>query len=133
MEMLYEDLFNDVKGMLKNKERKLNINNVKLNRSDSDSETHTTGSNFNNGKMYIDEEFCRRLVAYLDKEMDKSFPSHTKLKSVLTHEIKKIMNTDDDKEIKKVVEKIRDIILKERVKYIDNIEKRVAKVMINKY
>ena len=133
MEDLYEDLFTDVKGLLNNSKRRLNINNVNLHRSDADSETATTGSNYNNGKMPMDEEFCKRLIGYLEKEMDKSFPSHTKLKSVISYEVKKVMKTGDEKEIKKVVEKIRDIILKEKVKYMDNIEKRVAKVLITKF
>lgn len=132
MENLYEDLYGDVKHMLNNKKRQLDINNVNNNKSDSDDETITTDSNFNNGKMYMDEDFCKRLVHYLDREMDKSFPGHTKLKSVLSKEVKKVMKSGEEKEIKKVIEKIRDIILKERIKFMDNIEKRVAKVLISK-
>ncbi len=132
-ENLYEDLYGDVKHMLSNKKRKLDINKVNLNKSDSDEETITTGSNFNNGKMVMDDEFCRKLIAYLEREMDKSFPGHTKLKSVLTKEVKKVMKSGNNDEIKKVVEKIRDIILKERIKFIDNVEKKVSKILTSKY
>lgn len=132
MENLYEDLYGDVKHMLNNKKRQLDINNVNNNKSDSDDETITTDSNFNNGKIYMDEDFCKKLVGYLDREMEKSFPSHTKLKSVLSKEVKKVMKSGNDKEIKKVIEKIRDIILKERIKFMDNVEKRVAKILISK-
>jgi len=44
-----------------------------------------------------------------------------------------VMKSGNDKEIKKVVEKIRDIVLKEKIKFLDNIEKRVAKILISKY
>lgn len=134
MENLYEDLYGDIKHMLNNKKRQLGVRNAELNRSDADDETITTNSNYNNGKMNIDEEFCKRLINYLDRQMDKSFPTPTKLKSVLSHEVKKIMKkSGDDKEVKKVVEKVRDIILKEKIKFLDNIEKRVAKILISKY
>ena len=133
MENLYEDLYGDIKHMLNNTKRKLGVNNVNLNKSDSDDETITTNSNYNNGKIVIDEEFCKRLVSYLEKEIDKSFPNQTKLKAVLTHEIRKVAKNGDDKELKKNVEKIRDIILKEKVKFMDNVEKRVAKILITKY
>ena len=130
---LYEDLYGDIKRVLNNKERRFNIANVKLNKSDSDEETETSGSNFNNGKMGIGEDFSHKLVTFLDKELDKSFPSHTRLKSVIMYEVKKIMKTGNEKEIKRVVEKIRDIILKERVKFMDTIEKKVSKILIDKY
>ena len=38
------------------------------------------------------------------------------------------MKTGNEKEIKRVVEKIRDIILKERVKFMDTIEKKVSNI-----
>ena len=41
------------------------------------------------------------------------------------------MKSDDDKEIKKVVEKIRDVILKEKIKFLDSIEKRVSKILVS--
>lgn len=132
MEYLYEDLYGDVKHKLELTKRNLGVNNVNLNKSDSDDETITTDSNYNNGKMNLDEEFCKRLVDYLEAEMDKSFPTQNKLKSALTYELKKMVKTGNDKELKKVVEKVRDIILKEKVKFFDNVEKRVAKVLINK-
>ncbi len=133
MENLYEHLYGDVKRMLSNKKRQMDISKVNLNKSDSDDETITTGSNYNNGKMYMDDEFCRKLISYLEREMDKSFPNHTKLKSVLSKEVKKVMKSGNEKEIKKVVEKIRDIILKERIKFMDNVEKRVLKILTSKY
>lgn len=133
MEYLYEDLYGDIKHMLNNKKRQLDINNVKLNKSDSDEETITTNSNYNNGKMNLDDEFCKRLVNYIEQEMEKSFPTHNKLKSALTYELSKIVKSGNDKELKKVVEKVRDVVLKEKIKFMDNVEKRVAKVLINKY
>ena len=133
MENLYEDLYGDIKGMLVNKKRQMGTRQAELSRSDSDDETITTNSNYNNGKSNMDEEFCKRLISYLDKQMDRSFPGPTKLKSVLNHEVKKVMKSGNDKEIKKVVEKIRDIVLKEKIKFLDNIEKRVAKILISKY
>ena len=133
MENLYEDLYGDIKHMLNNKKRKLNTSNVELHRSDSDPDTMTSDSNFNNGKMNIDYEFCKRLTSYLDKEMNKSFPTHTKLKAVLNYELKKLMKSGEEKEIAKTVEKVRDIILKEKVKFLDSIEKKVSKVLISKY
>jgi len=132
MENLYEDLYGDIKHMLSNKRRQMGVRKVELNKSDSDDETITTTSNYNNGKMNIDDEFCKRLVTYLDNEVDKSFPSPTKLKSVLSYELKKIMKSGNDDEIKKVVEKVRDVILKEKIKFLDNIEKRVSKILISK-
>jgi len=130
---LYEDLYGDIKHMLNLKKRNLDINNVNLDRSDSDDETITTNSNYNNGKMNIDEDFCKRLGEYLEMEINKSFPNQTKLKSVLIKELRKIVKTGNDKELLKVAEKIRDIILKEKIKFFDNVSKRVAKVLINKY
>jgi len=132
MENLYEDLYGDIKHMLSNKKRQMGIRKVELNKSDSDDETITTNSNYNNGKMNIDEDFCKRLIGYLDRQMDKSFPNPTKLKSVLNHEIKKLMKSGEEKEIKKVIEKVRDLILKEKIKFLDSIEKRVAKILITK-
>jgi hypothetical protein len=132
MESLYEDLYGDVKNLLKNTKRRMGVKDAEMTKSDNDDETFTTDSNFNNGKMYIDEEFCNKLISYLEQEMDKSFPGHTKLKSVLTHEVRKVMKKGDDKELKRVVEKIRDIILKEKIKFMDNIEKRVSKVLVGK-
>ena len=132
METLYEDLFSDVKGMVNNKKRQMGIDTAEYKSGKHDDETFTSNSNFNNGKMNLDEEFCKRLIGYLEKEMDKSFPGHTKLKSVLKHEIRKVMKNGDENDIKKVVEKIRDIILKEKVKFIDNIEKKVSKILISK-
>ena len=133
MSYLYEDLYGDIKHVLNLKKRNLDINNVKLNKSDSDDDTITTTSNYNNGKMEMDSDFSKRLVDYLDKEIDKSFPNHAKLKSVLTNELRKVIKTGNDDELRKVVEKIRDIILRERVKFIDAVEKKVSKVLINKY
>lgn len=130
---LYEDLYGDIKHMLNLKKRNLGINNVNLNKSDSDDETITTNSNYNNGKMNIDEDFCKRLGEYLENEINKSFPNQTKLKGVLLKELRKIVKTGNDKELLKVAEKIRDIILKEKIKFFDNVSKRVAKVLINKY
>lgn len=130
---LYEDLYGDIKHMLNLKKRNLGINNVNLNRSDSDDETITTKSNYNNGKMNIDEDFCKRLGEYLEIEINKSFPNQTKLKGVLIKELRKIIKTGNDKELLKVAEKIRDIILKEKIKFFDNVSKRVAKVLIDKY
>jgi len=130
---LYEDLYGDIKHMLNLKKRNLDINNVNLDRSDSDDETITTNSNYNNGKMNIDEDFCKRLGEYLEMEINKSFPNQTKLKSVLIKELRKIVKSGNDKELLKAAEKIRDIILKEKVKFFDNVSKRVAKVLINKY
>jgi hypothetical protein len=130
---LYEDLYGDIKHMLNLKKRNLDINNVNLDRSDSDEETITTNSNYNNGKMNIDEDFCKRLGEYLEMEINKSFPNQTKLKSVLIKELRKIVKSGNDKELLKVAEKIRDIILKEKIKFFDNVSKRVAKVLINKY
>jgi len=131
-ESLYEDLYSDIKGMLVNKKRRLDINNNTLKKSEKDDKTITTNSNYNNGKEFIDEDFCRRLIDYLEKEIDKSFPNQSKLKSVLSKELRKIMKSGNDEEIRKVVEKVRDIILKEKIKFMDNIEKRVAKVLITK-
>ena len=85
MENLYEDLYGDIKNMLNNTKRRMGVRKAELKRSDADDETITTDSNYNNGKMHIDEEFCKRLITYLDKEMDKSFPSPTKFKSVLNY------------------------------------------------
>jgi len=133
MENLYEDLYGDVKNMLNNAKRRMGVRKAELNRSDNDNETITTDSNYNNGKMNIDEEFCKRLITYLNKEMDKSFPAPTKLKSVLTYEVKKILKSGDEKEIKKIVENIRDIVLKEKIKFLDTIEKKVEKILVNKY
>ena len=133
VQYLYEDLYGDIKHMLNLKKRNLGINNVNLNKSDSDDETITTNSNYNNGKMNIDEDFCKRLGEYLEMEVNKSFPNQTKLKSVLIKELRKIVKSGNDKELMKVAEKIRDIILKEKVKFFDNVSKRVAKVLINKY
>lgn len=132
MEQLYEDLYSDIKDMLVSKKERMDINNVTLDKSKADDKTITTNSNFNNGKEMLDDEFCRRLVEYLEKEIDKSFPNQSKLKSVLSKELKKIMKTGNDEEIRKTVEKVRDIILKERIKFLDNVEKRVAKVLITK-
>jgi len=73
------------------------------------------------------------LGEYLEMEVNKSFPNQTKLKSVLIKELRKIVKSGNDKELMKVAEKIRDIILKEKVKFFDNVSKRVAKVLINKY
>ena len=133
MEYLYEDLYGDIKHMLNLKKRNLDINNVNLNRSDHDDETITTDSNYNNGKINIDDEFCKRLVTFLETEMNKSFPDQSRLKSALNVELRKIIKSGNDKELKKIVEKVRDIVLKEKVKFMDNVEKRVAKVLINKY
>ena len=127
-----EDLYGDVKNMLNNTKRRLGINNVNNVKSDHDDETITSNSNFNNGKMNLDDAFCKRLVEYLETEIEKSFPNQTQLKGALTYELKKIIKTGNDKELVKVVEKIRDIILKEKIKFMDSVEKRVAKVLINK-
>ena len=48
-------------------------------------------------------------------------------------ELRKLVKSGNDKELMKVAEKIRDIILKEKIKFFDNVSKRVAKVLINKY
>ena len=130
---LYEDLYSSIKRMLSLKKRRLGMSKVKMNRSDRDPETITTNSNYNNTKINIDEDFVRRLVNFLDKEMNKSFPDQTRLKTVLNIEVKKVVKTGNDKEVTKVIEKIRDIVFKERMKFIDNIEKKVAKILINKY
>lgn len=130
---LYEDLFGSIKHKLDLKKRNLNINKVNLNKSDSDDETITTNSNYNNGKMNIDDEFCRKLVEYLELEINKSFPNQSKLKGALIHELRKVVKTGNDKELTKVAEKIRDLILKEKIRFFDNVAKRVAKVLINKY
>jgi len=132
MENLYEDLFSDVKSMVNNKKRQMGLDTAEYKKDKKDDESITSDSNFVNGKMELDDDFRNRLISYLEREMNKSFPGHTKLKSVLNHEIKKVVKTGDDKEIQKVVEKIRDIIIKEKIKFIDNIEKKVAKVLINK-
>jgi len=132
MDTLYEDLFSDVKGMVNNKKRQMGIDTAEYKSGKHDDSTITSDSNYNNGKTNLDDEFCKRLIGYLEKEMDKSFPGHTKLKSVLKHEIRKVMKNGDENDIKKVVEKIRDIILKEKVKFIDNIEKKVSKILISK-
>ena len=131
-DLLYEDLFSDVKHLLNKKKRQLNVRGSELMTATSNDDTRSSDSNYTNGKTNLDDVFCNRLIGYLEKEMDKSFPGHTKLKSVLSHELRKVMKHGDEKEMLKTVEKIRDIILKERVKFMDNIEKRVAKVLINK-
>ena len=130
MEKLYEDLFSDVKGLVNNKKRQMGIDTAEFRTGKHDDSTITSDSNYNNGKINLDDEFCKRLSGYIEKEMDKSFPGHTKLKSVLKHEIRNVIKTGDEDEIKKVVTKIRDIILKEKVKFIDNIEKKVSKILI---
>lgn len=129
---LYEDLYSDVKHILNVKKRRLNINNVNNSKSDRDPETITTDSNYNNSKIYLDDKFIKKLIKYLDKQVGKSFPDSTELKTILTVEIRKIVKTGNDKELKKVVEKIRDIILRERIKFIDNVEKKVSNILIDK-
>jgi hypothetical protein len=130
---LYEDLYGDIKHMLNLKKRNLGINNVNLNKSDSDDETRTSDSNYSNGKINLDDFFAQRLVQYLEVEIDKSFPNHSKLKGSLVNELRKVMKTGNDKEILKIAEKVRDIIVKEKIRFFDNIAKRVVKVLINKY
>ncbi len=130
---LYEDLYGDIKHMLNLKKRNLGVNNVNLNKSDSDEETRTSDSNYSNGKINLDDFFAQRLVQYLEAEIDKSFPNHSKLKGSLINELRKVMKTGNDKEILKIAEKVRDIIIKEKVRFFDNIAKRVVKVLINKY
>ena len=130
---LYEDLYGDIKHMLNLKKRNLGINNVNLNKSDSDDETRTSDSNYSNGKINLDDFFAQRLVQYLEAEIDKSFPNHSKLKGSLINELRKVMKTGNDKEILKIAEKVRDIIVKEKIRFFDNIAKRVVKVLINKY
>lgn len=131
MESLYEDLFSDVKGLVNNKKRQMGIDTAEYKSKTRDKDSMTSGSNFNNGKVYLDEEFCKRLIGYLEKEMDASFPTHTKLKSVLKHEVRKVLNSGDEKELAKVVDKIRDIIYKEKMKFMDNIEKKVSKILVD--
>ena len=130
---LYEDLYGDIKHMLNLKKRNLGVNNVNLNKSDSDEETRTSDSNYSNGKINLDDVFAQRLVQYLEAEIEKSFPNHSKLKGSLVNELRKVMKTGNDKEILKIAEKVRDIIIKEKVRFYDNIAKRVVKVLINKY
>jgi len=132
-EYLYESLYSNIKGMLANKERSLGISKVKLDKSDSDAETQTSDSNYNNGKITLDDEFCRRLIFDLEQEVNKSFPNQSRLKSYLTKNLRKQVKTGNDDELRKAVDKLRDVILKEKVKFFDSLEKRIKKVLINKY
>jgi len=133
MDYLYEDLQSDIKHILDLKKRRLHISNVDKNRSDSDPETITTNSNYNDTKKHIDEVFVKRLIDYLESSVDSSFPSQGTLKNAIASELRKVVKTGNDKELKKLVEKIRDIVFKEKTRFMDNIEKRVSKLLIDKY
>ena len=133
MENLYEDLYSSIKHMLQLKKRNMGMNKVNRDRASASDDTVTSNSNYNDGKMNLDANFVRRLIQHLDLEISKSFPDQTKLKMALNIEVKKIVKTGNDKELKKVVDKIRDIVFRERMKFMDQVEKKVAKILVDKY
>lgn len=133
MDYLYEDLHSDIKHILNLKKRRLHTSNVIKNKSDIDPKTKTTNSNYNDTKSSLDDEFIKRFIDYLEAQVDKSFPNQSKLKSALTAELRTVIKTGNEKELKKIVDKMRDIVFKEKMRFIDNVEKRISKILINKY
>lgn len=128
-EILLEDnIFSDIKKELRNAKRRLGINDVNNRKSDSDDDTISSDSNYDNGKIPLDAEFGTRLSQYLDS----LFPNQTRLKSMITYELRKLVKTGNDKELTRAVEKVRDIVLKEKHKFLDSVEKKIASVLINK-
>ncbi len=131
--LLYEDLYNDVKHMLDLKKRNLGVHKSHDVRSNADSDTISTNSNYNNGKIELDPAFSGRLIKFLEGEIDKSFPTHTRLKSALMFELKKLVKSGNEKELLKTVKKVQDIVLKEKIKFLDSVEKKVSKILIDKF
>ena len=127
MDYLFEDLHSDIKHILNLKKRRLHTSKVIKTKSDADDETITTDSNYNDTKRELEEQFIKRFIDYLECQVDESFPSQSKLKGALTSELRKVIKTGNDKELKKTVEKIRDIVFKEKTRFIDNVEKRISK------
>jgi len=123
---ILEDYMDLIKGALNNKKERINVKPVeKAKDKFNDPDVIDTNSNYNDGKVNLDSQFVSRLVKYIDSV----FPNMTDVGGRIHMEIRKEIDTTDHKEHKKVSTKVRDTVYKEYMKFLDNVEKRVGKII----
>jgi hypothetical protein len=123
----YEELFTDINGKFGRIRDRLNIPDIEKDQNKAnDPNVKDTNSNYNDGKVPLDSKFIERLSNYIDS----IFPSTGDFSSRIKVELRKVVKNKNDKELEKTNKKVKDILYKEYHKFLDNIEKRMAKILL---
>lgn len=122
---ILEDYLDMIKGILNNKKERINVKKVEKEKAKArNTNVKDTNSNYNDGKINLSPQFSNRLVMYLDS----LFPSITVLGGKIAPEVRKEVKNGEDKEYKRVTNKVKETVQKEYMKFLDNVEKRVNKI-----
>jgi hypothetical protein len=77
---------------------------------------------------FISREFIIKLVNYIDSR----FPQYGGFDNDIYNEIRKYMDETDSKQVKKIKEKVHNIVIKEKVKFLKRIQNSVEKLQVPK-
>ena len=130
MDKLYEDFLDSVRGYIDkdNARERINVKPVdKARAKERDPDTQDTNSNYNDGKKGLPPVFVNKVLAYIDS----IFPSIGDFGSKIKVELRKDIKSGEPHQLEKVTKKSRDTVYKEYMKFIDNLEKRLLKILIN--
>lgn len=130
MEKIYEEFLDDIRGYIDkdNARNRINVKSVDKERGKArDAATKDTGSNYNDGKRGLEPEFVNKLLAYIDG----IFPSLGSFGGKIKVELRKHVKSGEPHKLEKTNKRVRDTLYKEYFKFLDNVEKRLLKILID--
>ncbi|MEM4260961.1 MAG: hypothetical protein QXG00_07005 [Candidatus Woesearchaeota archaeon] len=121
LKYLKEDIFKDYDSVIP--EESIESSNI-------ESETPEEITPPKENETFIDKRFVVRLVDYVDSKIN--LPAFGSFDDAILNEIRKVMDESDNKLVLRTKQRIHKIILDEKKKFLEKIQRRVGNLKVPK-